>query len=1425
MPIKYKSLIPLLEGESFDYSNSINFMDDADVNDRVDYFKVSVKNYDPEGESPSINDNVQRAKSCYQLRTSGLLVKDDVGFNTTSAFLVQPSTSSLLIPGRYEIRVMLPKKSSSQFELMLYGRYGGVRDTCSITIDTPVVGEGNIYNNLGIACMNRISGTGRASQKCTISKDLNDGNFHVIGFDWYCSDTHKCVRFFIDNTEIATLTENVPDVPMRIYLGSQPHSGLSNVKNNFDYDYCEVDFIRFTAFANQNINTSGTITADNVYEDITNTVSTNIDIPRILKVKKDGVTNVASKVTKADSEIIVRNFNSGSNKYLIDTNGNRDAYSYGTFTTIANNKLTIPGVVHTTVNNIEGDYPVITSARARLNKIAGNSIVWNQLCPNFLDKRYTDNVTTGMWAGDGGSMTRTKEADGTQVLTYMSKDPTGGTFRMRPYWENGNNNVGYMHNLPQRYHKVLFKWDARAEGTDAEGWDWGDWHLVIDTVSWRDNFTLKNTMVPNKWTTFEYIQEMKNSYMNCMFVNPSYSWKSGVTGKKIGYSLRRVMVFDLTLMFGTGNEPTIEEFNRMFPDVYYSWTAVKGELKSTQIQSIKSYSADGTELDSINLPSEVLNKDYISSSLNSQYHNGFQVTNRLKLNEYTYDGADFLGIEEFIKVKSVDLGTYTWSKETNNYYDFYDSGLNSAALNSDMGYSKYSCILCPVLSSTSPSNLANNTTTTNHNKAISFSDNNGGLYAYDSQYADAAAFKTGMTGVKAYIGMSTATQSNNDVTNYLRFDDISLKVEKDGYIEVAYTGVQPSVSFDFPVQLYTLYTASYTGCDISCIDAQVPNVQYTTPIYLDTITAGKTIKWSQLINVATKTSTVNGVTFSGNNSEGRVSVRGTATADISYTFTTGGVTYSFLPTDMLYMRGCPSGGSESTYSIYWGNIGMRDTGDGQYYKLNHYGGWSDRIGIWFNPSIQIKSGTTIRATFYPQLYRVSDMYGLGAEPATAAAFRKDYVLKSYPFGDADIRSTIVTGIKIKAGYQNLFTTSDFPATQTMNGITFTNNGNGTVTVNGTATADAAYPIANRYYLPSVNQGLAMFWWFLQGCPAGGSTSTYYMSFDWGAINDIGGGNINRNSFDNKNGLNIKTSIRIKSGTTCNNLVFKPQLVSLTDCYGTGNEPKEPAKFREDFPDITKIPYPDTTISFDEQTLYGLKKTKDMLQIVQEDSGYKLQFVPNVSKVDMGNFTWTKKNTEDSTTSPKSYFWQSSQYSNRFGSTDMYWTNPDFLSKNYTPKASVYITLATGQSSLAYNKTVSARGGWGYLVIRDTTYDTVEDFTAAIKGQYLWFANQNPIPKTIAHFTPSQVSAMFSKGYCIEVLGNDNNRIITRPVVTLKVPSTPTEEAQTLELDTIEVGETAVVSEETSTGNFDEVNESSEEEQDTSIYNSLISLTD
>lgn len=44
------------------------------------------------------------------------------------------------------------------------------------------------------------------------------------------------------------------------------------------------------------------------------------------------------------------------------------------------------------------------------------------------------------------------------------------------------------------------------------------------------------------------------------------------------------MVFDLTAMFGAGNEPTVEEFNTMFPDVYYSYT--DGELWNAPVTEI-----------------------------------------------------------------------------------------------------------------------------------------------------------------------------------------------------------------------------------------------------------------------------------------------------------------------------------------------------------------------------------------------------------------------------------------------------------------------------------------------------------------------------------------------------------------------------------------------------------------------------------------------------------------------------------------------------------------------------------------------------------------------------------------------------------------------------------------------------------------------
>lgn len=1414
MPRKYKTLIPLLEGEEFDYSNDMNFTDDAVPSDRLPkYFEVSTGDYDVTGEdpAPSVADNVQRALSCYQLRTSGLQVRVVKNAHYTSGAIILKAGLHL-IPGRYECRVMLPKKSNSVFSFRLFGRYtDGTRGIIEMTTPNGAV-EGNIYSNIGCYTTNTNSDPVRASKVCTISKDLNDGNFHTIGWDWYYSENHKCVKFFIDNTELTTLNVS-PGFPLVLYAACFPDESLSSQRGYFDYDYAEVDYIRFTAFANQTIDTTGAFKEDTYRGgDITTEVSDNVVIPRILLAHQSGVAEeaVISKITKAQEEIIVRNFNHGNQKFTIDTNGNRDAYDYGTYSATVESKITVPSVVEATINGKKANYPVITNARAKLNKIEGNSIVWNQLIPNFIDKRYTNNVTTGMWNGDGGSITMSTEEDGTRVMTYMALDPTGETFRMRPYVESDTDNQGYMHNLPQRYHKFLLKFDARAEGTDAEGWNWGDWGIYCNRYM-VDNPQFKNTMVPNQWTTFTGIYEMKKAPMVACFFNPSMTWTAGLTGKNIGYSLRRVMMFDLTLMFGTGNEPTVEEFNRMFPEVYYAWTP-DAEIKTTQIQSIKSYSADGTELDSINLPSDVLNKDYISSSLNSQYHNGFQVVNCLKLEEYTYDGADYWGIEEFVKVKSVDLGNDNWSKGTNNHYSFYSPNLKSAALNSDMGYSKYSCILCPVLSSTSPSNLANNTATTNYNKAISFSGNEGGLYVYDSQYADATALKTGLTGVKAYIGMSTATQYNNDVTNYLYFDDISLQIAEGGYIEVDYTGVQPNVSFDFPVQLYKIYEASYGKVDVVALDSQLQNAKYNTLLQLNNV-KGRSVKWTQLINPNQfpESQTKGGITFTVNKTTGGIACSGTATEDVNLNVS-GGTTYKFLPIDVLYLKGCPSGGSTDTYSLQFLNIGMIDTGSGDYNKLNHYGSFADTIGIWFQPQIIIKSGTTINATFYPQMFKVSDIYGLGKEPATKEDFDKDYILKVYPYGNADIKPTKVSGIKIKAGYASLINANNFPDTRTTNGITFTNNGDGTITVNGTATGRAIYNGKDILVETTVAVDRKKF--LLKGCPSGGSNNTYYLRNDWSGIKDIGAGKIfNISNSINHILINTKCSIIVEQGTVCNNLVFKPQLVNLSTCYGIGNEPTTLAQFNQDFPDIDNIPYPEQTISFPEQTLYGINDVQDTLQVVKENNSYKLQKVENIGNVDMGTLTYSKKPVNDDTL-PDEYYWSAS-YPNEFAIFDAYHIAPNLLTPDYYSTRSKLITDAENHK-LAYNKAISYGGNYNSILMRDISYTEATDLKAALNGQILYYAKRTPATTTIATLTKTQVTALFTKGYCVEILGNDDNKIIVRPDLTINIPVYPEEIVQTVNLDDINVSDTNIEQEDTTTENFDEngsdvaVNETTEE---------------
>lgn len=110
-----------------------------------------------------------------------------------------------------------------------------------------------------------------------------------------------------------------------------------------------------------------------------------------------------------------------------------------------------------------------------------------------------------------------------------------------------------------------------------------------------------------------------------------------------------------------------------------------------------------------------------------------------------------------------------------------------------------------------------------------------------------------------------------------------------------------------------------------------------------------------------------------------------------------------------------------------------------------------------------------------------------------------------------------------------------PATQTKNGITFTVNKDNSITVNGTATADASINFENL----SLEAGT----YKLTGCPTGGSATTYRLGI-----------NLSGNNFDIGSGVtktiseavtDKKAWLVVYSGTTVNNLTFYPMLRKVT----------------------------------------------------------------------------------------------------------------------------------------------------------------------------------------------------------------------------------------------------------------------------------------
>lgn len=138
---------------------------------------------------------------------------------------------------------------------------------------------------------------------------------------------------------------------------------------------------------------------------------------------------------------------------------------------------------------------------------------------------------------------------------------------------------------------------------------------------------------------------------------------------------------------------------------------------------------------------------------------------------------------------------------------------------------------------------------------------------------------------------------------------------------------------------------------------------------------------------------------------------------------------------------------------------------------------------------------------------------------------------------------------VDAGTKNLLESTG--TSQTINGVTFTVNDDGTVTVNGTntGTGSAAFVLVSNQQAILIPDGDYM----LSGCPQGGGNDTFdlrWFRYSPGkSAYDTGSGAVVRKS---GNTVDSNIAIVVKAGQTVNNVIFRPMLCTAED-YAISSE--------------------------------------------------------------------------------------------------------------------------------------------------------------------------------------------------------------------------------------------------------------------------------
>lgn len=246
----------------------------------------------------------------------------------------------------------------------------------------------------------------------------------------------------------------------------------------------------------------------------------------------------------------------------------------------------------------------------------------------------------------------------------------------------------------------------------------------------------------------------------------------------------------------------------------------------------------------------------------------------------------------------------------------------------------------------------------------------------------------------------------------------------------------------------------------------------------------------------------------------------------------------------MYLDRCTSDGS--FISLYEGNTQMPPTTKSYnlgsvlpgVYRVKETGGIAKNLSGGEDIANKVKSiSSSSTDVQYPSAKAV---YNVTSAQKTDIAQNYANALKGKVTGENAVRiddsSPIEHEMNVRVSSKNLIPYPYVDTTNTVNGITFTDNGDGSITINGTATGNATMTLVAGNSPTSLDEGS----YVLSGTPNGSVTTYYiqaYIDGKYGRADVVGQTAIYN---VNKGQKITRIVLYVKNGATLDNLVIKPQ---------------------------------------------------------------------------------------------------------------------------------------------------------------------------------------------------------------------------------------------------------------------------------------------